>query len=277
MMPHLRPWYQPQQGPGLKGRLMAAKGPRTLFEAIQSSPRRTTRELKQPPVERGPAGQTDRGADERRGMGISPSVSRVTPRTVGVLALAVGVALVIVWVSHRGGDGSGGDESLPSIEQLAASSIAGDVLAGSGPADVRSVRPMVYDVGAVLPGDGGGTPLSEGTGTSESDPPAGVAGVGVDASVSGDWRIRICRSRASRKRDFDRAVAFLKAHGVETATELRSKYYFLDSRQTFPSRQHPLCLSLLKRIVELGGAFAEESGTNTDFHDAYALKRPSRN
>lgn len=205
-------------------------------------------------------------------------MSRVTPQVVGVLVLAVCVVLVIAWVIRRGGAGdSGGDTLLPSIAQLAAGPIASDVLEGSGPTDVRSVALVTYDAGAALPSEGGEVPLPMEAEGPDVERVAEGGNSGLDASVAGDWRIRICRSPASRKQDFDRAAAYLKARGVETDTELRSKFYFLYSRQTFPSKQHPLCVALLKRIIELGGAFARESGTNTDFHDAYALKKRSRN
>lgn len=240
-------------------------------------PQHTLRQPSRPSSDEGPVSLVDSDADKRDHRTTGPRVSRMTLRTVGLLTLAVGVALVIAWASRGSGNGGfGNDESLPSVEKVAASPIASDVLANSGPSDVRSVTMMAYDEG-MGPSDGGAVPKPIEVGVSDVVVSPGEVDSRFDPSVSGAWRIRICRSPGSRKRDFDRAVAHLKAHGVETETVLRSTFYFLYSRQTFPSKEHPLCLAVLKRIKELGVTFAEQSGTDTDFHDAYALMKRSGN
>jgi len=249
---------------------MAAKPSRTFYEALQAA--------KGSPKAERPVAAEQPSTRPERDIGTGPAGPprepglRVPPRRTGfrvpwkvVLpvagAVAVLAAVVIAVVSARRSR-FGGDARLPSLGEVIREEPRPEVLDNSGPMDLS--RRMLSFVDEAGGGDGSGPG------------PVVTDHSGAGDGLSGDWRVRIFRTRQSRKAELDKAIAFLEGKGIQTAVESRQGFYLLYSRQTFPSESHPEAVALRDRIRELGDEFAAAGGRGiNEFQSAFiATSKP---
>lgn len=240
---------------------MAAKPQRTLFEAMRTAKGRDGRPVERPvegpekPVAK-PVAPREPIVPTGQGRNLWRRIHAVPPRVilmvVGTVLLMLVVWLLLAQVKKQKGS--------PSIDEARNGGLNKKALDNTGPGQIRTGDRETYGQNNRTTGSGNGAVEQP------PKPPESVS--------TGDFRVRICRSPVSFKKDFDLAVKYLKDNGVETYQEFRSGFYYLYSRQGFANQTEEGAQRLLARIKELGEAFPDVSRTNTDFKGAYILKKP---
>lgn len=252
---------------------MAAKHRRTLFEAIEAQKEDLTR---------GPdavgAAQKPQASGDLTGPPLRPRPParpetpgpgkpfRVPPAAMVALAVVVVGILIAVSVAYFRRQGQfGKDGRLPPIKDVSQSEARTEVLDNTGPAPIGHVQ-YTYNQDAES-GDNGGN----------GSQPVPVAG-GTENTLGGPSKIRVFRTSAAKKSELDKAAAFLDAKGIPTVREFRRGFYFLYSKQTFPSDTVPEAVALRDRIRNLGEEFSRASGIGmNEFASAFIVTRTSRN
>ena len=251
---------------------MAAKRSRTFYEALQAA--KGDRQAEPPASVIQPAKVPERdigtgpaGPPREPGMHVPPRRAgfRVPWKLVLPVAGAVVIVVVVVIavVSARRSRFSA-DASLPSMNEVIREAPRPDVLDNSGPGELTSR--MLSFVDEQQGGDGSGP----------APGPAVTDQSGAGDGLGGDWRVRIFRTRQTRKAELDKAIAFLQAKGIPTAVESRQGFYLLYSRRTFPSESDPEAVALRDRIRKLGDEFAAAGGRGVnEFQSAFiATSKP---
>lgn len=198
-------------------------------------------------------------------------------RAVAGIAVALIVVVALVSLAMSLLDGGGSTEpSEASVEAVAAGEAEPGVLDRTGEGRIRRGlhRWVEGGEGDALE-DGAAVGVSD-EGPGPSQPAPQPSEPEINEKISGPYQVRIFMVKASREAQLEEARAFLRQQGVATEVEPRRGFLFLYTKQRFPSQDHPAAEGLLKRIKELGDAFARQSGVGTnEFKSAYIAKRES--